>query len=252
MIKILNLNFKINGNKILSNINLNIKKGGITVLIGPNGAGKSTLLSLISRLNPIQTGKITIEDLDISTSRSDEIAKKIAILTQENNIQNRITVRDILAFGRFPYSKGYLKKLDYEILEEVLTQFSLNDLSNRYLSSLSGGQKQRALIAMCFCQKTDYLLLDEPLNNLDIFHARELMHLIKKLTKELNLTTIMVLHDINFGVAYADHIIGMKAGKVIIEGSVKDVINVDTLKELFNVSLEIIKHKDIPIILDHL
>lgn len=242
MIKIKNVSHHINHTPILNQINLTVPSGGITALIGANGAGKSTLFSLIARLQPLQQGEIWLDDESIATTPSAQIAKKLAILTQDNVIHSRITVRDLLLFGRYPHNQGKVTDADRQIVGEALVQFGLTDFADRFLSELSGGQRQRALIAMTFCQQTDYVLLDEPLNNLDMYHARELMRLLRKLTDELSLTTLMVVHDINMAAAYADTIVAMKNGEVMMVGAPHDIITGDNLLKIFNLEAEVIEH----------
>ncbi len=225
---------------ILKNICATIEKGGITALVGPNGAGKSTLLSLMARLTPLKAGRISFDGIDLSKTPNGEIAKKLAIMRQDNSITSRITVRELLMFGRFPYHKGNPGQEDHEIVEQTLTQFNLAELASRFVADLSGGQRQRALVAMVFCQSTDYLLLDEPLNNLDMFHARHLMGLLRQIADEYKRTIIIVLHDINYASAYADNIMGMKHGELVLHGKPNDVITPENLQRLFGVNAEIV------------
>jgi len=196
MITIRNVSFHIGSNPILNNVSLDIPEGGITALIGPNGAGKSTLLSFMARLRPLEQGSISYAGKDISTTPTAELAKTLSILTQENSVMSRITVRDLLMFGRYPYHQGRPTPEDLAIVENALSEFKLDSFANRYLTELSGGQRQRAMIAMVFCQSTDYVLLDEPLNNLDMYHARALMQLLQRLTREHKRTTVVAPHAI--------------------------------------------------------
>lgn len=251
MIIIKDLQHKIGNTTILKNINLTIQDGGITALIGANGAGKSTLLSLIARLQEIQQGEIHLDNYNIAHTPSRIIAQELAILTQDNTIHSRISVRELLMFGRYPHHQGRITLEDENIIEIALQRFDLERISHRYLSELSGGQRQRALIAMIFCQQTKYILLDEPLNNLDMFHARELMRLLRQLTDELKLTTIMVVHDINFVAAYADTIIAMKDGEMQMIGTPKEIISTENLKKIFNLDAKVIECQDKSFILYH-
>lgn len=245
MITIKDVNYTIKQRKILQNINIDIPKGGITALIGPNGAGKSTLFSLMSRLKPCQTGTIHFDNLNVSTAKANDIAKKVAILTQENTLHAKITVEDLLMFGRYPYHQGNPTEEDQFIVKQGLSQFKLLDYASYYLSELSGGQRQRALVAMIFCQSTDYLLLDEPLNNLDMYHAKYLMLALQELAAEHNKTIVIVLHDINQAIQYSNHIIAMKNGSVLLNGTPEEVITQDNLYDIFNVDCDIIYHKGI-------
>lgn len=252
MITINGLQHKIGNTTILNNINLTIPNGGITALIGANGAGKSTLLSLIARLQTIQAGEIHLNELNIAKTPSRIIAQQLAILTQDNIIHSRITVKDLLMFGRYPHHQGRIATKDHGIVKEALQRFDLTSFSERFLSELSGGQRQRALIAMTFCQQTNHVLLDEPLNNLDMFHSRELMRLLRKLTDELALTTIMVVHDINIAAAYADSIVAMKNGAIEMVGSPQEIISKDNLKALFSLDAEVLEYQGKPLVLHHI
>lgn len=240
MIKVDHLNYSIGSQAILHDITTSIPKGGITALVGPNGAGKSTLFAHIARLLPIQQGKITIDDLDIHHTAGEIMAKKVAILRQENPINSRISVESMLMFGRYPYHKGRPKAEDYAIVEDTLRHFQLERLRNRFVTELSGGQRQRVMVAMVFCQSTDYLLLDEPLNNLDMYHARQLMHQLHRIAYQYCRSVVVVLHDVNYASAFADHIIGMKDGRVVLEGQPKAILTEDNLDMLFNVRAPVV------------
>jgi len=182
MIQIRNVSHRIGTQTILDDISLDLPEGGITALIGPNGAGKSTLLSFAARLQPLKHGSISVGGYDVTATPTAELAKILSILTQDNNIISRISVRDLLMFGRYPYHQGRPSENDKAIVENALDTFELRPYAERYLTELSGGQRQRGMIAMVFCQQTGYVLLDEPLNNLDMYHARALMRLLRRLT----------------------------------------------------------------------
>jgi iron complex transport system ATP-binding protein len=206
----------------------------------------------MARLQPLQQGEIWLDEHNISQAPSRTIAQKLAILTQDNHVHSRITVQDLLMFGRYPHHQGRIRQEDKAIVQQALARFELTALADRFLSELSGGQRQRALIAMTFCQQTQHILLDEPLNNLDMFHARELMRLLRKLTDELNLTTIMVVHDINMAAAYADKIIAMKNGEIVKVGCAGEIINPTMLKEIFNLDAQVLEHQNTPLVVHHI
>ncbi|WP_320198853.1 ABC transporter ATP-binding protein [Agrobacterium sp. rho-13.3] len=233
MIRIEHVSLRYGAAKILSDISVTIPKGGITALIGPNGAGKSSLLSLIARMQPLQTGWISVDDLPIASTPSRELARKLAILRQDNQIGSRLTVKELVGFGRFPHNRGHQTQLDGEIVEKALKLLDLSDLSGRFLETLSGGQRQRALVAMAFCQDTDYLLLDEPLNNLDMYFARELMRSLRKIAEQDRKTIIIVLHDINYASGFADRIIAMRNGEIIADGPPERLMTSDTLQSIY-------------------
>ena len=252
MIEIKNVSYHIGKQTILDDVSLNIPQNGITALIGANGAGKSTLLSFMARLRPLETGSIAYNERDLANTPTAEVAKILSILTQENSIHSRISVRDLLLFGRYPYHQGRPTAEDKQIVEQAISQFQLYDLANRYLTELSGGQRQRALIAMVFCQSTEYVLLDEPLNNLDMYYARNLMQLLRELTHQHQRTTVVVLHDINQAAAYADYVVAMQKGKVKFAGSPEDVFTVENIKILFDMDVDVLDYKGKKLIVHHL
>ncbi|RQK40639.1 iron ABC transporter ATP-binding protein [Neisseria meningitidis] len=249
MITIRNVSYRIGTRPILDNVSLDIPEGGITALIGPNGAGKSTLLSFMARLQPLAHGNISYAGKDAPTA---ELACTLSILTQENSIMSRITVRDLLMFGRYPYHQGRPTAECRRIVNGAIEEFHLQDFADRYLTELSGGQRQRAMIAMVFCQRTDYVLLDEPLNNLDMYHARSLMQILRRLTDEHKRTTVVVLHDINQAAAYADHVVAMKNGQVAMQGKPDDIFTAANIKTLFDMDVSVLDHQSKKLIVHHI
>jgi len=222
-------------------IDLTIPKGGFTALIGPNGAGKSTTLMMIGRLLDLDAGQIEVAGMDVTSSKSKDLAKIITILRQENHFVTRLTVRQLVGFGRFPYSKGRLTADDETIISKYIDFLELTSLENRYLDELSGGQRQRAYVAMVLCQETEYILLDEPLNNLDIARSVQMMGYLRHVADTFGRTIITVLHDINFAAKYADHICAMKDGQIAAFGTVAEVMDEALLSEIFETRLEIIE-----------
>lgn len=224
---------------VIENVSVQIQKGKITSFIGPNGAGKSTLLSMISRLIDKDQGDIYIDGTDITKAKSNHLAKKISILKQSNHINLRLTIKELVSFGRFPYSQGRLTDEDWKYVNEAIHYMELTDIQDKYLDQLSGGQKQRAFIAMVIAQDTEYILLDEPLNNLDMKHSVQIMKTLRRLVEELGKTVVIVLHDINFASVYSDYIVAMKDGKVVNEGKAQDIIDPVILKEIYDMDIEI-------------
>ncbi len=225
--------------KVVDNVSLSIPKGSITSFIGPNGAGKSTVLSIISRLMKADSGSVLLNGQSLDEQKSADIAKQLAILKQSNHINLRLTVEELVSFGRFPYSKGNLTQEDHQFIDNALQFMNLEKYRYRYINELSGGQRQRAYIAMTLAQDTDYVLLDEPLNNLDMKHSVQIMQVLHKLVKELNKTVVIVIHDINFASCYSDYIVAMKEGKLIKQGSVDEIMRTDVLKEIYNMTIPI-------------
>jgi iron complex transport system ATP-binding protein len=231
---------KVYGNKnVISDVSVKIAKGKITSFIGPNGAGKSTLLSMISRLIAKDEGEIYIDGMDVTRCKNNELAKKISILKQSNNINIRLTVKELVSFGRFPYSQGRLTKEDRKFVAEAIRYMELEEIQHKYLDQLSGGQRQRAYIAMVIAQDTEYVLLDEPLNNLDMKHSVQIMKVLRKLADELGKTVVIVIHDINFASCYSDYIVAMKDGRVIKEGTTDEIINPSVLNEVYDMNFKI-------------
>ncbi|MHA3976788.1 iron ABC transporter ATP-binding protein [Halovulum sp. GXIMD14794] len=239
MIEIKGVSHAIDGTPILGGIDITIPKGGITALIGPNGAGKSTLLSLIARLDPVQTGAIRVDGLDVTTTPTARLAKVLAILRQQQVFSSRLTVRQLVGFGRFPHSRGRLTCEDHRKVEAALSALRLEDLADRFLDTLSGGQRQRALVAMSFAQETDYLLLDEPLNNLDMAHARALMEQLRELADRHGRTVVIVLHEVNYAAAHADRIVAMQNGRIAAEGTPARVLTGPQLSAIFGTEVAV-------------
>ncbi|AHL70883.1 ATP-binding cassette domain-containing protein [Bacillus altitudinis MN12] len=227
------------GKTVLHETTVSVKKGQLTSLIGPNGAGKSTLLSIMSRLIQPDTGEAYLEDKPYRAYSPQELAKKMSILKQSNHMSVRLTVRELVSFGRFPYSQGRLTKEDENMIDVSLQYMRLVEIQHQYLDELSGGQRQRAFIAMVLAQDTDYIFLDEPLNNLDMNHSVEMMKLFQQLVKDLGKTIVVVLHDINFASVYSDHIVALKEGQVIKEGSVDEVIQTEALEHIYDMRIPI-------------
>ena len=234
MIQVRELSHHIGKSPILHDIHVTIPKGEITALIGPNGAGKSTLLSLIARLAKRQSGSITVDELEVGSCPSNTLARRLAILPQTPEIALRLTVAELVGFGRYPHHLGRPKNEDHEKVAEALAIFELENLSDRALDTLSGGQRQRALLAMIFAQDTDYLLLDEPLNNLDIAASRSLMKLMHQLSREHSRTVIIVVHDINYACAYADHLVTLYNGRIGPQGKPSEIVTEAFIQGFFD------------------
>ncbi|MGP6175133.1 iron ABC transporter ATP-binding protein [Corynebacterium sp. A21] len=222
-------------------VSLEIPAGGITALIGPNGAGKSTLLTMVGRLLGMDDGEITVGKYDVTKTNSKDLAKILSILRQENHFVTKLTVRQLVGFGRFPYSKGRLNAEDEKIVSQYIDFLNLTELEDRYLDQLSGGQRQRAYVAMVLCQETDYVLLDEPLNNLDIAHSVEMMKHLEHAAEEFGRTIIVVLHDINFAARYADYIVAIKHGQLAQMGTPEEIMQDEVLSDIFNTPITVIE-----------
>lgn len=247
MIKIDKVKKNYNNEVCIGPISLELPTSGITSLVGPNGAGKSTLLLMIGRLLHMNEGSILVANMDVSHSNSKDLAKILSILRQENHFITKLTVRQLVGFGRFPYSKGRLNKEDEKIISKYIDFLGLKDLENRYLDELSGGQRQRAYVAMVLCQETEYVLLDEPLNNLDVARSVEMLKHLRRAADEFGRTIIAVLHDINFAATYSDRICAMKDGKIVEFGTPKEVMKADILSKIFDTDIQIIEGPNGPV-----
>lgn len=242
MIRIKDLHYDINGNRILQSINLDLPDHQLIALIGPNGAGKSTLLNLIARLLPLQHGSINIDGKDLASTDTRELAKHLAIFQQNTQLMSRLRIEELLLMARFPYHRGWPKANDYAICEKMLDTFALTDIRHRFLDRLSGGQRQRALCAMVFAQDTPTILLDEPLNNLDMRHARDLMQTLRRAVDEHSKRIILVLHDINYAAKYADYIVAMADGAIRYHGASADVLTSAHISELYQIPVHTVAH----------
>lgn len=249
MISVQNVSHRIGSQQILTNISLHLEAGKTHALIGPNGAGKSTLLSLIARLIPLQEGQISIGAHRLGKTPDRLLAQALAILPQSEEIVPRLTLREMISFGRYPYHQGHPGPEDRSKVEAALEKFDLAPLAHRRLDEVSGGQRQKALVAMAYVQDTPYLLLDEPLNNLDIAAARSLMTLLRDLSEQDGKTIVIVLHDINYASAYADQIIALADGHIRAQGTPASVLNKALLQDVFKTNADVVQIDGLPRVL---
>ena len=239
MIQIKGLSKSFGKKPVVENVSLTIEPKKITSFIGPNGAGKSTLLSMVSRLLNADTGEVLLDQTDVKKMKSNEFAKRVAILKQANHINVRLTVRELVSFGRYPYSKGRLNAEDEKIVDQAIEYMNLGDMQDKFLDELSGGQKQRAFISMVIAQDTEYILLDEPLNNLDMKHSVQIMKILRQLVDELGKTVVIVLHDINFASVYSDRIVALKDGRLVKDGPTSEIITSESLREVYDMHIPV-------------
>jgi len=225
--------------RVVDRVTLDIPDAGITSIIGPNGAGKSTLLSLVGRILGADAGSVHVDGLDVFRAPGRDIARTLSVLRQEHHTVARISVRELVEFGRFPYSRGRLTPECQAAVADAIAYCDLADLAERPLHQLSGGQRQRAYVAMVLAQDTRYVLLDEPLNNLDMVHATGLMRLLRRLADDHGKSIVLVLHDVNYASAYSDRIIAMRDGAVVRDGYPADVITPDALEAVFGMAFTV-------------
>ena len=235
------------GKTVVDSVSFTIPKGKVLSLIGPNGAGKSTVMGILSRLIARDAGLVDFDGRDIARWKSRELSKRLAILTQTNNIQMKLTVRELVTFGRFPYSGGRTTPEDERIIDQAIAYMELQGFEDRFIDELSGGQRQRAMIAMVIAQDTEYVLLDEPTNNLDIYHATNMMRTVRKLCDELGKTVILVLHEINYAAFYSDYVCAFVDGRVVKFGTVEEVMTKENLSAIYRVDFEIMQIEGKPL-----
>ncbi|MCK7636906.1 ABC transporter ATP-binding protein [Corynebacterium pygosceleis] len=224
---------------VVDDVSVDIPAGGVTSVIGPNGAGKSTLLGIVSRLIRADGGSVSVDGHDVSTTPSKKLARILSVLRQDNRVAVRLTVRELVAFGRFPHSAGRLTRDDEAAIQRAMEYLELEEFAERSLDELSGGQRQRAFVAMVLAQETEYILLDEPLNNLDIKHSLAMMKLLRRTAEDLGRTVVVVIHDINFAAAYSDRIIAMKNGSLVHDCTPAELMTTENLASLYDVDLRV-------------
>ena len=238
VLDISSLSFNFGSKNILADIDLSIKDNGIVGIIGPNGSGKSTLLKCIYRVLKPKTGTIFIDGKNINDYQFKETAKKMAVVAQHNDTHFDFNVLEMVLIGRSPHKKFMERDSaeDIELAYKSLEQVNMKDFADRNFSSLSGGEKQRIILARALVQNTDCLILDEPTNHLDIKHQLHFM----SLAKDLKITVISAIHDLNIAAMYCDKIYALKEGQIIAAGSVNEVITEEVIKTLYDVEAKII------------
>lgn len=239
MIELVNVTKQYGDKPVVEDVTCQLPMGKIIAFIGSNGAGKSTVLSIVSRLIPATSGSVRVDDIDLEKWNTRELAKTLAILSQHTAITPRLTVRELVRFGRFPHTRGRYTAEDDSIVARALDYMGLNEIADRFIDELSGGQRQMAYIAMAVAQDTKYILLDEPLNNLDMGRSAQIMRLLRRLVEERGKTVIIVIHDINFVSFHADYVIALRHGKLVRLGPVKDIMNTEALREIYDIDIAV-------------
>ncbi|MCF6743366.1 ATP-binding cassette domain-containing protein [Blastococcus sp. KM273128] len=227
------------GQAVVDDVSITFGSEGVTSLIGPNGAGKSTLFGLVGRLITPDAGRLAVDGMDVATTPSAQLATVLAVLRQDNQVAARLTVQDLVEFGRFPHSRGRLTVVDREHVERAISYLDLGPFRQRFLDELSGGQRQRAFIAMVLAQDTKYVLLDEPLNNLDLRHMTEIMRLVRQMADDLGKRVVTVLHDINFAATWSDRIVAMRDGAVVADAAARDIMRPEVLAAVYDTSVDV-------------
>ncbi|MFA4992121.1 MAG: ABC transporter ATP-binding protein [Candidatus Omnitrophota bacterium] len=228
--------------EILSDVSFNIKQGAVVGIIGPNGAGKSTLLRTATKAITPFGGEIFLQNRSLAEIPLKEIARSMAVVTQDTAFMFPFKVIDLVLLGRIPYMKGlgFESKGDLRIALEALESVDASRLKDRFIDELSSGERQRVIIAKALSQRPKILFLDEPTAHLDICHQVEMFRMLTKLNKESGLTIVSVLHDLNLASEYCDELILLSEGKIKIKGAPKEVLNYRIIEEVYK-TLVIVK-----------
>ncbi|WP_110113299.1 ABC transporter ATP-binding protein [Bacillus sp. CGMCC 1.16541] len=230
----------------VQDITFTVKKGEFVALLGPNGSGKTTIIRLLMNVIPLHSGHILLDGKQIKQYSSVELAKKVAVMTQEHQMGLNFTVKEIVALGRYPHqSSGWFQhetKRDREIVEDMMKLTNVWQFRHHPFHELSGGEKQRVLLAKALAQEPEYLFLDEPTNHLDVRHAMELLQLLKKLQKERNLTILAILHDLNIASLFANECVLLKDGHIAEVGMERIFDESGTLQDVYGVELALVPH----------
>lgn len=244
MFRLVDASFAIDDKQILSATNLTFAEGKITTLLGHNGCGKSTLIKLLSRQNRPTNGDVLYKEQPVEALNNIEFAHQVAYLPQHPPLTDGVTVRELVCFGRYPWKGafGRYNDQDYAIVDDAIAKVGLSKFADRFVATLSGGERQRAWVAMLLAQQSQTILLDEPTSALDVAHQHELLALIRELNQSLNLTVIMVLHDVNMAAKFSDHLVALHSGRVIASGSPQQLMNRDTLQKIYGMELALFPH----------
>ena len=227
---------------VASNLSVTLPPGKVTAVVGPNGCGKSTLLNGLARIHAPDTGTVLLDGKDIHALPSKDVARKLALLPQDNTAPEGLTVADLVRFGRQPH-QGWMKqwsRKDQQAFDHAVAAADVIELQDRALDTLSGGQRQRAWIAMAVAQETPLLLLDEPTSALDLGHQIEVFELIRQLAAR-GKTLAMVVHDLASACRYADHMVAMKAGAVVKEGPPGEIVSPELVHTLYGVHCDLLE-----------
>jgi iron-chelate-transporting ATPase len=238
------LGFSVGSKELLHDLSIAFPRGRISALVGHNGSGKSTLLKLLARQLQPTTGSIYYGEASISSYGSREFARMVAYLPQDVTSAVGMTVRELVACGRYPWhgALGAFSDADRSKVDEAIRLTHLEGFSERMIDTLSGGERQRAWIAMLMAQDSQCLLLDEPTSALDIAHQLEVLALVRRLSRGKDIGVVIVLHDINMAARFADHIYALKGGRLVADGAPAAIMNPQMLERIYGVPMDVIPH----------
>lgn len=227
---------------IVQDLSVSIPEGKLTVVIGPNACGKSTLLRALSRLLSPEHGQVLMQGRDVSQYSARAFARLLGMLPQSSRAPAGICVADLVARGRFPHQSLFRqwREEDDRAVAEAMVATGVSGLADAVVDELSGGQRQRVWLAMLLAQQTPVMLLDEPTTWLDIAHQLELLELCRRLNRNEGRTLVVVLHDLNQAARYADHLIVMKAGRIVGAGSPESVMTEALVEDVFHIRSRIL------------
>ena len=246
------ITFRVGSKELISDISASFAPGGLHLLVGPNGAGKSTLVKVLARLLRPQTGTVEYEGVDVSQTSEAELAKRRAVLSQAIEIAFPLTVREVVMMGRYPHFSGRPGPTDEQIVDEVMEHFDVTEFKDRYYQSLSGGERQRVNFARVLAQlwshsavdSCRYLFLDEPLTFLDIRHQIDFMKRIRSFTKDADVVTVGVVHDLNLAARFADQILMLNGGRIVAHGTPAEVLTTERITHVFGVEPTMVQTTD--------
>ncbi|MBD7994549.1 ABC transporter ATP-binding protein [Arthrobacter sp. Sa2CUA1] len=230
------------GRTVSEHLDVRIPPGSFTAIIGPNACGKSTLLRALSRLLKPASGQVFLQGRDIDSYPTREVARQLALLPQTSTAPDGITVADLVARGRFPHQSllRQWSEADQQAVDAALAATGVQDLADRTVGELSGGQRQRVWLALVLAQDTPVLLLDEPTTFLDIAHQLEVLRLCRGLHRTGNYTLVTVLHELGMAFRFADHVIAMKDGRIVAQGTPAEIATPELMKEIYGIEALVI------------
>ncbi|MFD7090209.1 ABC transporter ATP-binding protein [Streptomyces sp. NPDC059896] len=220
---------------VVHELDLAVPDGQVSVIVGPNACGKSTTLRALGRLLKPRGGSVLLDGTELARIPTRKIAQSIGLLPQSPVAPEAITVADLVSRGRQPHQHWWQQWSDEDerAVTDAMERTDVTALADRSVDELSGGQRQRVWIAMALAQETDLLLLDEPTTFLDIAHQVEVLDLVRRLNHDQGRTVVIVLHDLNQAARYADHLVTMKAGRIVAEGRPGEIVTAELVREVF-------------------
>jgi iron complex transport system ATP-binding protein len=241
VISIKKLNFSYDKQKVINDLDFDIQENEVYGIIGPNGSGKTTILKILTRILKIDSGDITLNSKDLNGFKVKEFAKNVSVVHQIEEYEVGFKVEQVIQMGRNPYLSRFQNMSDTDklIVEKAMILTDTITFRDRLMSELSGGERQRVFIARAIAQETKVLILDEPINHLDIYHQIEILKLIRLLAKEHNKTVIITLHDLNMSVKFCDKLLILNNGKCIVKGVPKEIITKEVIKEVYNINVNL-------------